>query len=647
MLGLLLLLSCLPSYALGANLFEVSELRTVTDYELVDGDGSSEVPPFVPGVVPEQNSLKYDTAKRTGPRRAAAVLPSSYDGRDVQTAVRNQGQSALCWSYASYGAVEAWMRKNGMGNQNFSELHMGYATSSYEDVNGEWSNSRQGFGYNTMTDGANRYVSATYLMRFSNLSGTVNDSLDPISNFSQSSFRPIAERENMAVSYRVQNALFLTPVSKANAAETATIKSAVMNYGGVAAAMYYSYRANDFNSSTGAYYYSDADYNEYWNYPETNHLVLIVGWDDDYSRENFKAGHQPENNGAWLCKNSWGQGWGKKGYFWISYEDTNFPVATITFDGVEAYDPEQYVYESDYICDGDWDPSPGASGGDQYAKVFPIREAGDAIRSVRVFVPCAGMRVDVDVIPSFTGFDGYSFSAKGTKSLTYPGWYTIPLDEPAKLADSGSFAVVVRVDGGKPTTDASLCFDYNNVLGTGEHSYLKNASTGVFEEQPAYSPSANYCIKAIAGKLSEEEVYFRNLTKGNATVNIIDTAAGTFTVTCESACVVAIENADGSYTKLIADSSSGDTYSFCIEGDSLAEQKIIVAIKGDFDMNGTVNRGDATKILRALTNKESISALAAVVADVTGDNAVSRGDSTRILRVLTYKGKEPNSVISW
>lgn len=54
------------------------------------------------------------------------------------------------------------------------------------------------------------------------------------------------------------------------------------------------------------------NYNEWCQYNDTdpyqaNHVVTIVGWDDDYPASNFsgQAG-APDGNGAWLVKNSWG-----------------------------------------------------------------------------------------------------------------------------------------------------------------------------------------------------------------------------------------------------------------------------------------------------------------------------------------------------
>lgn len=40
-----------------------------------------------------------------------------------------------------------------------------------------------------------------------------------------------------------------------------------------------------------------------------NHVVVIIGWDDDKK--------------AWLIKNSWGKDWGEGGFAWINYESNN------------------------------------------------------------------------------------------------------------------------------------------------------------------------------------------------------------------------------------------------------------------------------------------------------------------------------------
>lgn len=55
------------------------------------------------------------------------------------------------------------------------------------------------------------------------------------------------------------------------------------------------------------------NYNEWCQYNDTdpyqaNHVVTIVGWDDDYPASNFvgSASSEPAGNGAWLVKNSWG-----------------------------------------------------------------------------------------------------------------------------------------------------------------------------------------------------------------------------------------------------------------------------------------------------------------------------------------------------
>lgn len=70
---------------------------------------------------------------------------------------------------------------------------------------------------------------------------------------------------------------------------------------------------------------------------EGNHAVVLVGFADDYSKENFS--NQPEGNGAFIIKNSWGDWFGENGYYYISYYDTSIGADLISvFEPLEQKD---------------------------------------------------------------------------------------------------------------------------------------------------------------------------------------------------------------------------------------------------------------------------------------------------------------------
>lgn len=80
-------------------------------------------------------------------------------------------------------------------------------------------------------------------------------------------------------------------------ASVASIKQAIYEYGGVACAL-------DIDHFFQAY--TSGVINKCKKIPRwTDHMVLLVGWDD--------------SQGAWRLKNSWGTGWGENGFAWMSY----------------------------------------------------------------------------------------------------------------------------------------------------------------------------------------------------------------------------------------------------------------------------------------------------------------------------------------
>lgn len=114
------------------------------------------------------------------------------------------------------------------------------------------------------------------------------------------------------------------------------IKRAVYETGGVQSSLYLPEQGGRDRS---AYFYDGAH--------EANHDVVIVGWDDSFPREAFSP--QPEGDGAFLCANSWGEGFGEQGFFYVSYEDTQIGRHNISYAGVESTENYSHIFQTD-LC---------------------------------------------------------------------------------------------------------------------------------------------------------------------------------------------------------------------------------------------------------------------------------------------------------
>jgi hypothetical protein len=207
-------------------------------------------------------------------------LPPAFDWR-VQngvTAVRNQGGCGSCWAFAGIGALEAVIKIHGGVELDLSEQQILSCATPGWGCNGGWT----GSVWSWIRD-----------------HGAVPETCMP---YQADDDVPCTENACSKV------AAAKRWIDIPN--DVAQIKTAIYEYGPVATSFWV---YNDFFSYDGGCYEHEDQVHG------TNHAVVIVGWDD------LACG----GDGAWLVKNSWGEGWGEDGYFWIKYGDSNIGTATM------------------------------------------------------------------------------------------------------------------------------------------------------------------------------------------------------------------------------------------------------------------------------------------------------------------------------
>jgi C1A family cysteine protease len=220
-------------------------------------------------------------------------LPEYFDWRDYDgcTPIKNQGGCGSCWAFGAIGAMECAIRLSDGVTEDLSEQWLVSSCTAAGSCSGGWHTT----SFN--------YLRCSGLEDPCGDSGAVLEADFPYTASDTPCGCPYPHPYCLDSWAAVGYGWGIPSVDQ--------IKQAILDHGPVAVCVYV-------NSAFGAY---TGDVFNACEDQSINHVVVLVGWDDNQGSE-----------GVWFLRNSWGPGWGEDGYMRIEYNCSRVGYATAYVD---------------------------------------------------------------------------------------------------------------------------------------------------------------------------------------------------------------------------------------------------------------------------------------------------------------------------
>jgi len=386
-------------------------------------------------------------------------LPKAYDMRehDRVTPVRNQGIYGTCWAFASLGALESISLPK--EEYIYSVDHMSMNNGFSLDI----------------SDGGEHTMSLAYLASWE---GPVLEADDEYGDGETNT--------DLTAVKHLKEAIIIDD------GDPDKIKSAIFKYGGVETSIYMEMSYGDFESE----YYNKDTYSYYYGGAEkSNHDLVVVGWDDDFPKESFTP--EATHNGAYICKNSWGEDFGDKGYFYVSYDDSNICSKSIVYTKLAEPDNYDNIYQSDILG---WVGQMGFDKEEAYFANVYTAENDEVLKAVSFYATGPDTSFSVYVVTDYEDMSSLNGGRRqiGKGETRYAGYYTVDINQDIELNKGQKYAIIVSIktpgserpiaiecDGGDRTANLDLSDGEGYVSLYGEVWYSAEES------------DTNVCLKAF------------------------------------------------------------------------------------------------------------------------------------------------------
>ena len=411
----------------------------------------------------------------------AETLPVSYDLRDYGrvTNIKNQGIPGPCWAFAAIGAMESnylTQKLNTDGKMpDLSEMQIAFF--SYKDSKPERTFTSPHKTGALSLEG-NAFMPVALMSRLSGPTDEKNLQYSTQLTYNEKASLAKKSPESFKRSMRLREAFFLSGTS---VLDKSSLKKLIMKHGAAVISMY---------SELGKYHTTDKYYT-YYNPDhgtDIDHLVSIIGWDDNFSRNNFIP--RPKNDGAWLIRNSWGTTRGNNGgYFWMSYEQHMYG-GTVFITERNNSRLKHYGYDDLGWCSNinySW-----------AANIFKVDGNKERLKEAAFYTSSNNMKYELYIydlgskIPASPVSGKLIASKKG--SIEYAGYHTVNLTKQIPLTKGSYFSVVLKLSSNSmPVENKSKNYSENALINANESYFSrdgKNWTDGI-------KIGSNACIKAF------------------------------------------------------------------------------------------------------------------------------------------------------